>query len=172
MIKIFQNFERILTRFTFSIAAFLLLISVSMTFYQVLTRFILNDPSIWSEVMARSLMIWCVFLGSAMAFRSGAMISVEVIYNFFSPERKIWLHTAVTLIILIFLFILAWFGYQMTLRVWHQEVAMLYISMSWFYAALPVGSAISIISVIGRYLDLLADDENNQSEDQALESSI
>lgn len=160
MIRSYLRIERFLTRSAFNIAAFLLLLSVSMTFYQVLTRFILNDPSAWSEIMARSLMIWSVFLGSAAAFRHGAMISVEVIYNLFSPARQIWLHTLVSFLILLFLIILAWYGYQMTLRVRHQEVALIYISMSWFYAALPVGASLSIISVIGRYLVIWSEHRN------------
>lgn len=154
MIDGYLKFERSLTRLIHNLSAILLLISVSLTFFQVVTRFVFDDPSTWSEVMSRSLMIWAVFLGAAAAFRFGAMISVEVVFRLVPRGRQIWLHTLITALILIFLTILGWFGFQMTLRVQHQEAALIYVSMSWFYAALPVGAVFCILSVIARYIEL------------------
>ena len=55
-----------------------LIIAASLALYQVITRFVFASPSTWSEVITRSAMIWSVFLGVAVAFRHGAMISVEI----------------------------------------------------------------------------------------------
>lgn len=149
-------------RLIHNLAALLLLISVTLTFFQVITRFVFNNPSTWSETMSRSLMIWAVFLAAAAAFRYGAMISVEVIYRLVPPGRHLWLNGGIMVVVLVFLFILGWYGYEMTMRVRHQEVALIYISMSWFYAALPTGAVFSIIGVIARYVELVRDERRQR----------
>lgn len=164
MTDIFLKVTGLITRLIHNLAALLLLISVSLTFFQVITRFVFNDPSTWSEVMSRSLMIWAVFLAAAAAFRYGAMISVEVIYRLVPQARHLWLNGAITLMVLVFLSILGWYGYQMTMRVRHQEVALIYISMSWFYAALPTGAVFSIIGVIARFVELVRDERRRREE--------
>ena len=73
----FLRLERITTTLALWLAIALLVISVSLGFYQVVTRFVFDSPSTWSEVAARSVMIWCVFLGAAPTFRIGAMMAVE-----------------------------------------------------------------------------------------------
>jgi hypothetical protein len=49
------------------------------TCYQVFMRFVVGQPSTWSEVLVRSIMIWTVYLAAAAAFREGAMIAAEVL---------------------------------------------------------------------------------------------
>ena len=55
--------------------------AAAAAFYQVIARFVLHAPADWSEVLTRALLIWTVLLGVALAFRHGAMISVELLRN-------------------------------------------------------------------------------------------
>ncbi|MDQ3396498.1 MAG: TRAP transporter small permease subunit, partial [Deinococcota bacterium] len=112
--------ERLLTGFVHNLAALLLATSVSLSFYQVITRFVFGHPSVWSEVAARSIMIWFVFLGCAAAFRMGAMIAVELVYRLLPRRLLVPAYSVVTLLTLLALVILAWQGYKMTLRVQPQ----------------------------------------------------
>ena len=124
-----------LIRFIHNIGAILLAVSAILVFYQVITRFVLGDAAAWSEVLARAVIIWTVFLVLGPAIRLGRMIPIDAIRNLLPPTAQIWLIRFVTLATAVVLFVLIWYGYKMTLRVMHQQVAMINISVAWFYVA-------------------------------------
>ncbi|MEI8671586.1 TRAP transporter small permease subunit [Vibrio sp. SA48] len=70
-----------------SITAFLLLIAVLLTFYQVVTRFVFDSPTPWSEILARGVIIWAVFLGLPCVVRYGELISIDIIYKLFNAHH-------------------------------------------------------------------------------------
>jgi len=51
-----------IVRITHYLAAAMLAVAALLVFYQVLTRFLLNDAAVWSEVLARAVIVWGVFL--------------------------------------------------------------------------------------------------------------
>jgi TRAP-type C4-dicarboxylate transport system permease small subunit len=124
-----------------------LIIAASLALYQVITRFAFGAPSTWSEVITRTAMIWSVFLGVAVAFKHGAMISVDVIQNALPPRLGIGIYLLASAGSLIFFSVLLWQGYLMTMRVIPQSLAALDISIAWAYAALPVGSGFILVAV-------------------------
>jgi TRAP-type C4-dicarboxylate transport system permease small subunit len=114
----------------------------------VVTRFVFDAPCTWSEVITRSSMIWSVFLGVAVAFRHGAMISVDVIMNALPRRLGLALYLVANAASLLFFAILAWQGNLMTLRVTGQKLAALEVSIAWVYAALPGGSLFIIVAIL------------------------
>lgn len=154
MIRVFLRLERVVTRVVHNVAALMLAASVTLSFYQVITRFVFGHPSVWSEVAARSIMIWFVFLGSAAAFRAGAMIAVELVYRLVPRRLLVPLYGVVTVFTLIFFALLAWQGYKMSLRVQTQTLAGIWISIAWVYAAVPVGSIFGMVAVLARFFEV------------------
>ena len=150
MVSRFLRLEALTTRLAMAIALTMLVVSVTLGFYQVLTRFIFNAPSTWSEVLSRSTMIWCVFMGAAATFRGGYMMAVELIYKLVPRRGLLALEFAVGLCCLLVLGVLVFYGTQMTLRVSNQTLSALQVSMSWAYAAIPVGSAFALLAVVAR----------------------
>ena len=157
MIDLLLRVERLTTRLAHNIAALLLAIAVTLAFSQVLTRFVLGLPSTWSEVMARSLMIWGVYLGIAAAFRQGSMIAVDLVHRFVQGRTALVMHGLITLVCLVFLSVLGWYGIAMAERVQNQNLAGIEISIAWFYAALPVGAGFSMLALIARFGEMLRD---------------
>lgn len=150
MVELFLRVERVTSRMALIAAVLMLCVSVTTGFYQVLTRFVFDAPSTWSEVVARSSMIWCVFLAAAACFRSGSMMSVEVIYKLIPERRLILLEAALALGCLIALVVLVYYGTAMTFRVRNQMLSGLNISISWVYAAIPIGAGFSVLAVLAR----------------------
>ena len=149
------KFERITTQIAFFLAIVFLCIAASFALYQVLTRFVLDNPSTWSETVIRSTMIWAVFLGVSAAYRDGAMISVEIIQTQLPKRLGLSLYILANFLSLLFFVILFWQGYQMTLRVIPQELDGLPISIAWAYAALPAGTLFTLIAIVGCILRVL-----------------
>lgn len=150
MVSRFLRLEDLTTRLAMTIALAMLVVSVTLGFYQVLTRFIFNAPSTWSEVLSRTTMIWCVFMGAAATFRGGYMMAVELIYKLVPRRGLLALEFTVGACCLLVLGVLVVYGVQMTLRVSGQTLSALQVSMSWAYAAIPVGSAFAMLAVIAR----------------------
>ncbi|HMQ41645.1 MAG TPA: TRAP transporter small permease [Paracoccus sp. (in: a-proteobacteria)] len=138
---------------THNIAALLLAVASVLVIYQVFTRFVLGSASGWSEVASRATVIWMVFIAVGVGFRTGAMISLEFIRSILPDGARRAVMALVTGLTLLFLVVLGWYGVLMTLRVQNQQVAMLGVSMSWLYAAIPVGCLLAIPGVILGHLD-------------------
>lgn len=140
-------------RLAHNLAALLLAVATGLVFFQVVTRFGLGHAAGWSEILARGLIIWSTLLVAAAGFRLGAMIPIDFIRGLLPGPAQIWVIRLVTLLTLTLLAVLVWQGWSMTLRVQAQRVAMLGTSMSWFYAAIPLGALMAIPGVLLRHVD-------------------
>ena len=153
MVKWILAVDRIVTNAVWALAAALLAVISALGLYQVLIRFVFNQPSSWTEEIIGRLLIWTVALGVVAAFRQGALVSVDVMLRW---SRGRW-RRAVRLIILIvtalFLGLLAWVGYDLAWRIRFQTFASIPISISWAYLALPVGATFSLLAVLAHYFD-------------------
>ena len=134
------------------IAQLLLLSAVAAGFFQVVARFVLQSPADWSEAWTRASLIWAVMLGVALAFRQGAMLSVELLHSLLKGRARRGLETLVLLIVTGFLGFLTWVGAQMVWRVRFQTMPRLEISISWIYLAIPVGAGLAFIAVVAWWL--------------------
>lgn len=155
-------------RFLFSAISLLaqtfLWLAVAMGFFQVVARFVLHSPLDWSEVLTRAAIIWAVMLGVALAFRQGAMISVEFLRARLRGAARRWLEHLVHAACLGFLLFLVWAGAHMTYRVRFQSIAGLEVSIAWVYLAIPVGAALAAVAVLLRWALPAADDATQADE--------
>lgn len=149
----FLAFESHLTQYTMWLACGLLALAACLGLYQVVTRFIFSEPSTWTEVGIRMSLIWMVLLGTVMAFRQGALVSVDLMYRLSHGTWRKVLRLLITAVTVVFLLVLVVYGTDIAWRVRFQELAGLEISISWAYLALPVGSLFSCIAVIANYFD-------------------
>jgi C4-dicarboxylate transporter DctQ subunit len=145
--------DRTVFRLVSFVTQLLLVSAVAAGFYQVIARFILQSPADWSEAWTRSALIWTVMLGLVLAFRHGAMLSVEILRMWLAPGARRWLEHAVMVVVVGFLGFMAWVGGQMTYRVRFQTMPSLEISISWIYAAIPVGTALAILAVLACWVE-------------------
>jgi TRAP-type C4-dicarboxylate transport system permease small subunit len=149
----FLAFERRLTGVIIVAACILLAIASLLGIFQVLTRFIFNQPSTWSEISIRLVLIWMVMLGIVIAFREGSQVSVDLMFRL-SGRFQRPLHFMISIVAVIFLSVLVWYGADVAWRTRFQEIGGLeFLPMSVGYAALPVGALFGIIAVIANFLD-------------------
>lgn len=84
-----QKFKKVMDRlleFTTAISMGALVVDVT---WQVATRFLLNDPSSWTEEVATYLMIWVGLLGAAVALRQQAHLGIDFFVNKLTPKRRV-----------------------------------------------------------------------------------
>ena len=135
------------------LAAAMLVLAVLAGLWQVGVRFIFNAPSEWTEVVTRFALIWMVHLGVAVAVRQGAMVSIDLLHRSLRGRWRQALELVVMLCTVALMAVLVWQGGQVAWRIRFQEVAGLYLSMSWAYLAIPVGAVFSTVAVVAHYFD-------------------
>lgn len=120
---------------------------------QIVVRFLLPRLGIvasvpWSEELARYLMIWCIFLGAAVATRRGTLIAMDTVADALPEALGRAVRTLALLITVLFFGMLIWLG----LRWMHfgegETSTVMSLPMSWVYAAMPVGSAVAIVNIV------------------------
>lgn len=154
MKETFLRFERFTSGLALVGACVMLVIASSLGVFQIVTRFVLEQPAEWSEILIRLALIWMVFLGIPMAFRQGAMVSVDVLYRWSPPKIRRALDWVVCLAALSLIGIILWWGWDYAVRGQVQSMAGLEsISMFWGYLAMPVGSLFCIVGIIGNLVD-------------------
>ena len=152
----FLTLERWTTRLAMAGACAMLALASALGMFQIVTRFVLEQPAEWTEVLIRFSLIWMVFLAIPAAFRQGAMVSVDVLYRWSAPRMRRVLDWVVALAALTLVCIIIWWGWDYAVRGGVQSVAGLEsVSMFWAYLAMPVGGVFCILGIIGNLLDPL-----------------
>jgi TRAP-type C4-dicarboxylate transport system permease small subunit len=150
----FLRAERASTALATALACAMLVIAAGLGLWQIITRFIIERPAEWTEVLIRFSLIWMVFLGIPMAFRLGAMVSVDVLYRWSGARTRRFLDAMVALAALVLISVIIVVGWQYAQRGSVQSVIGLEnVSMFWAYLALPVGGVFSAIAIVGNWLD-------------------
>jgi TRAP-type C4-dicarboxylate transport system permease small subunit len=152
--QLFLKLERLTTALATALACAMLVIAAGLGMWQIITRFVIQEPAEWTEVLIRFSLIWMVFLGIPQAFRIGAMVSVDVLYRWSGARMRRLLDTLVALAALVLIAVIVWVGWDYALRGRVQSVIGLEgVSMFWAYLALPVGGLFSAVAVLGNWLD-------------------
>jgi TRAP-type C4-dicarboxylate transport system permease small subunit len=152
--QLFLKLERLITALATALACAMLVIAAGLGMWQIITRFVIQEPAEWTEVLIRFSLIWMVFLGIPQAFRIGAMVSVDVLYRWSGARMRRLLDTLVALAALVLIAVIVWVGWDYALRGRVQSVIGLEgVSMFWAYLALPVGGLFSAVAVLGNWLD-------------------
>ena len=152
-VRLLLSVERTVTTLSVSIACVLLAAAASVGLFQVITRFVLEQPSTWSEPLVRTLLIWMAYLGLCGVIRAGALVSVDVLYRVCRGRARRVLEAIISLATLSVLLVLAWYGTSLALRVRFQNLAGLEIPVIWAYAAIPVGAAVAVLAVLAHFFD-------------------
>ena len=154
MKALFLTLESWTTRIAMVLACLMLAVASALGVFQIFTRFVLEQPAEWSEVLIRFSLIWMVFLGIPMAFRQGAMVSVDALYRAVPPRAQRVLDLIVSLAALTLMLIVLWWGWDYAVRGSVQTMAGLEsLSMFWAYVAMPVGAVFSLLGIVATYRD-------------------
>jgi TRAP-type C4-dicarboxylate transport system permease small subunit len=121
--------------------------------FGVFTRYVLGTGSQWPEPIAILLMMLFTFIGAAAAYRAGAPIAVTMLTD--ALPRSLHRASGMLvhgLMILICLFV-AGYGTRLCLETMGQSIAELpWLPVGVTYAAIPIGSAITLLFVIEHLL--------------------
>ncbi|CEP80622.1 2%2C3-diketo-L-gulonate TRAP transporter small permease protein YiaM [uncultured Clostridium sp.] len=153
-----NKFRNILNKVIEVICITLLAFMVVLGTWQIITRYILNNPSTVSEDLLIYSFVWMSLLGSAYVFGKKdhmTMVFFRQKLESKSPKVKIILNVITELLVMIFsAFVLVLGGFQISMLAMGQISPALGISMGYIYLSLPLSGVITIIYNILNLMDL------------------
>ncbi len=151
--RLVLGLDRATTGLAAILACVALGIAVAAGLWQVISRFATETPAVWSEALVRTALVWMAYLGLALALRAGALVSIDVAHRYSGGVLRRGIEAAALACSLSLMGVMFWFGWMMAERVQFQEMAGLEVSMSWGYAAIPVGALFAMVGAVAQFLD-------------------
>lgn len=136
--KIFKNIEEIIT-------VPLMVILLCLLTWQIVTRWLLNDPSLWSEELARVLFMYMSLIGCAYAIKTSTHVNITFFSDKLPEKIRLWLVFSLELAVLASIFAIIYLGYQHVQRTAFFELITLGISSKWMNYSLPLGGVFMVI---------------------------
>jgi len=124
---------------------------VIIIFYQVIARYVFNNPPKWSEEIALLLMIWITLLVAGIELRKGIHMRVELFINLFTEKINKILDTVVYLIIAYYSLMMVKYSYLLSIRLPNKMPAT-GIPVLWMYIPASVCGILLFFNVVVKFL--------------------
>ncbi len=115
--------------------------------WQVASRYLLNDPSAFTDELAGFLMIWVGLLGAAYATGKGLHLAIDLLHEYSSAGLQKRLDTVINLLITFFALSILVIGgtrlVYLTLLL-EQSSANLEVPLGYVYLAVPVSGILMV----------------------------
>ena len=163
-----KKVDKIMTYIEDHLIAALLIAMTAITFWGVITRFVINDSSSWSEEASRYLSIWAVFIGASLGVKKGAHIGVEAFVVALPKRAQRYAGIITSLCCLVFCVALTYIGGDYTQRLMStgQLSPAMRIPIVFAYAAVPVGCLLMSIRYLLKLVEQIgsiADPDDDQA---------
>lgn len=141
MIDVINQYLRIL------LAIMMVLLVVDVT-WQVLTRFMFEQPSSFTEEVARFLLIWISLLGGAYAYHQHSHLGFDLIVKNLSRNKAAMIYRLCCVLVAIFaISVLIIGGLNLVNITWTlgQHSAVLNVPMAFIYLVLPLSGLLFLL---------------------------
>ena len=139
---------------------------VTIVTAEVILRYVFKNSLIFTEELSRYLMVWIVFLGSALAIRDGSHIHINFLTKRFSLQAQKWLRLSTNILTVFFLVIVSIEGLKILPQQLYQMCITINISVFYFYLAIPVGSILMIVYLVPAMKETIHEIKYNTSEEK------
>lgn len=116
-------------------------------FINIVLRFFFSANTTWAEEFVRYAIIWITFIGSAICFRKGRHVGIDLLVEALHPKASKILQVIINVLSIIFMVFLAKYGIDLVIFSMNtgQVAAALPIKTFWVYLAIPVGAILSLL---------------------------
>lgn len=132
---------------------------VAAVSWQVLSRYLLQAPSSWTEELARFVLIWLGLLGAAYAYRTRAHLGLDLLAQQLSGAARAAMELFVALAIIAFaVAVMVTGGAKLVLLTQEldQYSAVLGVRMALVYLVIPISGLLLVLYGLLNCLDSLA----------------
>ena len=126
--------------------------------WQVASRYLLNDPSAFTDELSRYLLIWVGLLGAAYASGKGMHVAIELLERKLSEKQKIYQQMIIRLMICAFsIFTLIIGGTRLVVVSFElgQTSSAMQLSLGYVYLALPLSGVLICFYALSDFFNQL-----------------
>lgn len=129
---------------------------VILTCWQVLTRYVLKNPSSWSEELVSYLFAWMALLGASLVAGERGHMNIPIVMDRMGLPAKKYLSVFGEIVACLFSgIILVFGGIQITSLAMGQMTSSLGIPIGIFYIVLPLSGILNICYTILNIIEIL-----------------
>lgn len=131
------------------------LVMVILTCWQVFTRYILQDPSPWSEELVSYMFAWMSLLGASIVTSERGHMNIPVLLEHSSPGvRKILSCFSEIIAFCFSAVILVYGGIEIAKLAMGQMTSSLGIALGVFYVVLPLSGMLNMVYTVTNIIDI------------------
>ena len=150
-----KKLRSVLTALLNVLAGISLIAMAALTCWQGFTRYILQNPSPWSEELVAYLFAWTSLLGASIITGERGHMNIPIVTDHLSPGIKKLSAIVGELIAFAFsLIILVYGGIKITNLAMGQMTSALGVSVGVFYAVMPLCGILNMIYTVLNIVDL------------------
>lgn len=132
-----NNFVRMVNEA--NVAAMLMGLMLVMMAYQIVTRYVFDSPSEWTEEVMRYTYVWIVFLGSSAAIADRSHVAINLFKDALSVRNRAALEVVLDTVLIAYFFILFYVGCRATLVNMKIYLSVLdYVPYAVVYVVIPL----------------------------------
>ncbi len=142
-----MKFKAALDRFIQYSIALLMGVMVMNVTWQVVSRYLLGDPSSFTDELSRYSMIWLGLLGAAYVSGKNGHLAIDLMTNRVQGERLFFLQCLIHGLVIFFgAVVLVWGGGNLVYisQLLQQKSATLQVPLSWVYGILPISGLLVV----------------------------
>ena len=128
-----QSLRKVLNHIMNVLAGGSLIAMTVLTCWQVFTRYVLNNPSTWSEELVGYLFAWASLFGASLITGERGHMNIAMLFS---------------------AIILIYGGYKITLLAMGQMTSSLGVAVGVFYVTMPICGAINILYTVLNIYDI------------------
>ena len=133
---------------------------VLLTCWQVFTRYILQNPSSWSEEMVSYLFAWMALFGASLVVGERGHMNIPILVERFGDRARKFFAIFGEIVACLFAgVILVYGGIQITSLAMGQMTSSLGVPIGIFYVVLPLSGVLNIVYTILNIVDIVTDSE-------------
>ncbi len=164
-----QKLTRIIDKSLSWFLVVLMIVMVATVSWQVATRYILNNPSSYTEELASYLLIWISLLGAAYALRLRAHLGIDILVRRFKGKQQRSIEVFAYGTIIVFSLVALIFGggwlVYVTLDL-NQLSAAFQVPIGYVYTVIPLSGLITIYYAAVAIHDLRQAKDVAQKDDE------
>ena len=136
-----NNFELIFASLCVTTTTLLVLMNVFL-------RYFMNTGIYWSEEVATMCFVWCIFVGSASAYKNGAHLGVDLLVKKLPKVPRAIVKILVDILLILINGYILYLSVKFVSTSYQKPTAVLAISSAWVSSSLIVGFGLTTIYAI------------------------
>lgn len=165
--KTLENYIEQLSRLGVVVAEIGLVLLLVLVFHEVIVRYLLNKPTLYSVEISEYLLLLVAFMAAGWVLQEDKHVSMQTFVSLMPPKVKQGLALLTSVIVLLFCTVLIWEGIRSSLLAYkggYHSSSLLNVPMWIPYAIIPIGSlllALQMLVRIGKLIENPADRDNS-----------